>query len=402
MRSWEERLNDKDEKKITHKSNYEDKSDSFSDGFEKLYDTAKKLYSQEDLEVIKKAYDLAKRSHKNQLRRSGEPYIIHPIAVAKILADLGMDAQSIAAALLHDTVEDTEVTYSDIEKMFGDEIAHLVDGVTKLAKVPTKTKAEAQAENIRKMLLAMSNDIRVIIIKLADRLHNMRTIGFVRPDKRRDTARETLEIYAPIAHRLGIRAVKEELEDLAIICLDPIAYKEIEDHLSEDKNGKEFLNGTIEKITQRIEPLVSGSQVDGRIKSVHGIYRKMYLRGKEYNQIYDIYAVRIIVESTIDCYNCLGVIHDMYTPLPNRFKDYIQTPKANGYQSLHTTVIGKEGIPFEVQIRTWDMHQTAEYGIAAHWKYKLDNKVSKDKFEERLESIRKRCIHITEVWRDWN
>ena len=388
MRSWEERLNDDKEKKITHKSDYEDKSDSFSDGFEELYDTVKQMYGEDDLKVIKKAYDLAKKSHKNQLRRSGEPYIIHPIAVAKILADLGMDAQSIAAALLHDTVEDTDVTYEDIEKMFGEEIAHLVDGVTKLAKVPTKTKAEAQAENIRKMLLAMSNDIRVIIIKLADRLHNMRTIGFVRPDKRRDTARETLEIYAPIAHRLGIRTVKEELEDLAIICLDPVAYKEIEDHLKEDENGKQFLADTIQRISERIEPLVSGSQVDGRIKSVHGIYRKMYLRGKEYNQIYDIYAVRIIVESTIDCYNCLGVIHDMYTPLPNRFKDYIQTPKANGYQSLHTTVIGKEGIPFEVQIRTWDMHQTAEYGIAAHWKYKLNNNVAKDKFEERLVWIR--------------
>lgn len=388
MRSWEERLHDNKEKKISHRSDYIDSSTSYSDGFDELYETVEKMYSEDELKVIKRAYDLAKESHKNQLRRSGEPYIIHPIAVAKILADLGMDSQSVASALLHDTVEDTTVTIEDVTKMFGEEIALLVDGVTKLAKVPTKTKEEAQAENIRKMLLAMSNDIRVIIIKLADRLHNMRTIGFVRPDKRRDTARETLEIYAPIAHRLGIRTVKDELEDLAIICLDPIAYKEIEDHLNEDENGKQFLNETIEKIRDRIAPLVSGSKVEGRIKSVHGIYRKMYLRGKEYNQIYDIYAVRIIVESTIDCYNCLGVIHDMYTPLPNRFKDYIQTPKANGYQSLHTTVIGKEGIPLEVQIRTWDMHQTAEYGIAAHWKYKLGNNVTKDKFESRLVWIR--------------
>ena len=332
---------------------------------------------------------MAKQAHKAQLRRSGEPYIIHPIAVAGILADLGMDSQSLIAALLHDTVEDTELTNEDIVKNFGEEIAQLVDGVTKLAKVPTETKAEAQAENIRKMLLAMSNDIRVIIIKLADRLHNMRTINYVREEKRRETALETLEIYAPIAHRLGIRTIKEELEDLAIICLDPVAYREIEEYLNAQSGSRlEFLDDIINKIRDRISPMVSGSKVEGRIKSVHGIYRKMYIQGKNFDEIYDIYAVRIIVESVIDCYNCLGVIHDMFRPLPNRFKDYISTPKPNMYQSLHTTVIGKEGIPFEVQIRTWEMHHTAEYGIAAHWKYKLGGGAVGGKFEERLSWIR--------------
>ncbi len=390
MRSWEEKLNSNSkERKPEKKSDYEDKSDSFTDGFEEFIEKIKSVYSESEIADIRRAYDLAKQSHKTQLRRSGEPYIIHPIAVAGILSDLGMDSQSLVAALLHDTVEDTEVTKADIVKAFGEEIAQLVDGVTKLAKVPTETKEEAQAENIRKMLLAMSNDIRVIIIKLADRLHNMRTIGYVREEKRRDTARETLEIYAPIAHRLGIRTLKEELEDLAIVCLDQVAYKEIEDYLSAQGGSRmEFLDGIIHKIQDRISPLVSGSKVEGRIKSVHGIYRKMYVQGKNFDEIYDIYAVRIIVESVIDCYNCLGVIHDMFRPLPNRFKDYISTPKPNMYQSLHTTVIGKEGIPFEVQIRTWEMHHTAEYGIAAHWKYKLGGGASSGKFEERLSWIR--------------
>ena len=353
------------------------------------YEKIKKIYSDSELENIRHAYEVAKQAHKAQLRRSGEPYIIHPIAVAGILADLGMDSQSLIAALLHDTVEDTELTNEDIVKNFGEEIAQLVDGVTKLAKVPTETKAEAQAENIRKMLLAMSNDIRVIIIKLADRLHNMRTINYVREEKRRETALETLEIYAPIAHRLGIRTIKEELEDLAIICLDPVAYREIEEYLNAQSGSRlEFLDDIINKIRDRISPMVSGSKVEGRIKSVHGIYRKMYIQGKNFDEIYDIYAVRIIVESVIDCYNCLGVIHDMFRPLPNRFKDYISTPKPNMYQSLHTTVIGKEGIPFEVQIRTWEMHHTAEYGIAAHWKYKLGGGAAGGKFEERLSWIR--------------
>ena len=390
MRSWDEKMNGiSKENTIGKYGGFEDESDSFGDGFEESYEKIKKIYSDSELENIRHAYEVAKQAHKAQLRRSGEPYIIHPIAVAGILADLGMDSQSLIAALLHDTVEDTELTNEDIVKNFGEEIAQLVDGVTKLAKVPTETKAEAQAENIRKMLLAMSNDIRVIIIKLADRLHNMRTINYVREEKRRETALETLEIYAPIAHRLGIRTIKEELEDLAIICLDPVAYREIEEYLNAQSGSRlEFLDDIINKIRDRISPMVSGSKVEGRIKSVHGIYRKMYIQGKNFDEIYDIYAVRIIVESVIDCYNCLGVIHDMFRPLPNRFKDYISTPKPNMYQSLHTTVIGKEGIPFEVQIRTWEMHHTAEYGIAAHWKYKLGGGAAGGKFEERLSWIR--------------
>lgn len=390
MRSWDEKMNGiSKENTIGKYGGFEDESDSFGDGFEEFYEKIKKIYSDSELENIRHAYEVAKQAHKAQLRRSGEPYIIHPIAVAGILADLGMDSQSLIAALLHDTVEDTELTNEDIVKNFGEEIAQLVDGVTKLAKVPTETKAEAQAENIRKMLLAMSNDIRVIIIKLADRLHNMRTINYVREEKRRETALETLEIYAPIAHRLGIRTIKEELEDLAIICLDPVAYREIEEYLNAQSGSRlEFLDDIINKIRDRISPMVSGSKVEGRIKSVHGIYRKMYIQGKNFDEIYDIYAVRIIVESVIDCYNCLGVIHDMFRPLPNRFKDYISTPKPNMYQSLHTTVIGKEGIPFEVQIRTWEMHHTAEYGIAAHWKYKLGGGAAGGKFEERLSWIR--------------
>ena len=390
MRSWDEKVNGNSKEKTAGKQHgFEDESDSFGDGFEEFYEKIKKIYSDSELENIRHAYEVAKQAHKAQLRRSGEPYIIHPIAVAGILADLGMDSQSLIAALLHDTVEDTELTNEDIVENFGEEIAQLVDGVTKLAKVPTETKAEAQAENIRKMLLAMSNDIRVIIIKLADRLHNMRTINYVREEKRRETALETLEIYAPIAHRLGIRTIKEELEDLAIICLDPVAYREIEEYLNAQSGSRlEFLDDIINKIRDRISPMVSGSKVEGRIKSVHGIYRKMYIQGKNFDEIYDIYAVRIIVESVIDCYNCLGVIHDMFRPLPNRFKDYISTPKPNMYQSLHTTVIGKEGIPFEVQIRTWEMHHTAEYGIAAHWKYKLGGGAAGGKFEERLSWIR--------------
>lgn len=346
------------------------------------------VYSEEEMQSIDKAYEIAAKAHEGQKRYSGQPYISHPVAVAKILLDFGMDYQSVVAALLHDTVEDTSVELSEIEGDFGKEIASLVDGVTKLGKVPLHTKEEEQAENLRKMLFAMAQDIRVIIIKLADRLHNMRTLEYKNPQKRRDTALETLEIYAPIAHRLGIRAMKEELEDLAISYLDPVAYREIENALaSQGQSHLEFLEKTKNRISERMESVVSGAQIDGRIKSVHGIYRKMYMQNRNFDEIYDIYAVRIIVDSVIDCYNVLGVIHDMFRPIPGRFKDYISTPKPNMYQSLHTTVIGKEGIPFEVQIRTWEMHHTAEYGIAAHWKYKLGI-TGTAKFEERLAWIR--------------
>lgn len=344
--------------------------------------------SLKEVEEIDKAFYLAKEAHKAQLRYSGQPYIIHPLAVSDILIDLGMDAQSIEAALLHDTVEDTDITLEVVSRAFGTEVASLVDGVTKLGKVPLSNREEQQAENIRKMLLAMSQDIRVIIIKLADRIHNMRTLDFMAPQKRRDVALETLEIYAPIAHRLGIRPAKEELEDLAIRFLDPIAYQDIEDKLGNlNKSRLDFLDIMKKKICERISGIAKDPKIDGRVKSVHGIYRKMYMQNKNFDEIYDVYAIRIIVDSVIDCYNCLGIIHDMFRPLPNRFKDYISTPKPNMYQSLHTTVIGKEGIPFEVQIRTWEMHRTAEFGIAAHWKYKLGLK-GKSNMEERLAWIR--------------
>lgn len=349
------------------------------------------VYGKDELAVIDKAFRTAEAFHNGQLRRSGEPYIIHPIAVANILADLGMDYQSLVAALLHDVVEDTDCTIEQLTREFGGEVATLVDGVTKLGKVnfSRESKEEQQAENVRKMLLAMSKDIRVIIVKLADRLHNMRTLEFVDPQKQRDKALETLEIFAPISHRLGIRSVKEELEDRAIRFLDPVAYASIEENLKNSRSsGNDFIENTKAKILERVRQSVPNAQISGRIKSVHGIYRKMYMQGKNFDQIFDIYAVRIIVDSVIDCYNCLGIVHDMYNPLPNRFKDYISTPKPNMYQSLHTTVIGKEGTPFEVQIRTWEMHRTAEFGIAAHWKYKLGFSGGNKTFDENLRWIR--------------
>ena len=368
-----------------------EKADVFStpeEGLAKLTEIIGKSYTEEEIANVKKAYELAAKVHEGQKRLSGEPYIMHPLSVALILARLGMDDASIIAAMLHDTVEDTDLTNDEIKKEFGDTVAELVDGVTKIGRVPLQTKEEQQAENIRKMLIAMSRDIRVIIIKLADRLHNMRTLMYKPEQRRRDIALETIEIYAPIAHRLGIRPIKEELEDLSISYLDPVAYNDIGKALEQQsKSRNEFLADIKARIKERIKTVVSGAQVSGRIKSVHGIYRKMYMQNKNFDEIYDIYAVRIIVDSVIDCYNCLGVIHDMFKPIPGRFKDYISTPKPNMYQSLHTTVLGKEGIPFEVQIRTWEMHHTAEYGIAAHWKYKLGINGTV-KFEERLAWIR--------------
>ena len=374
------------------------------DGFDKLLNTVRITgFSEPDINRITEAYRFAEKAHDGQKRRSGEPYIIHPVAVAQILAEMGMDADSICAALLHDVVEDTPVTDEEISKKFGETIEQLVDGVTKLGQITTNkthsdddaTKEERlmlmeqqQSENVRKMFLAMSRDIRVIIIKLADRVHNMRTLRFMPEEKRRFKARETLEIYAPIAHRLGIRAFKEELEDLAISYLDPVAYKEIATTLeSQVESRQAFLDDIKKQISDRVLGEVPNAHISGRIKSVHGIYRKTYMQGRTIDEIYDIYAVRIIVDSVFECYYCLGIIHDMFNPLPGRFKDYISTPKPNMYQSLHTTVIGKDGIPFEVQIRTWEMHHTAEYGIAAHWKYKLGIN-GKAKFEERLAWIR--------------
>lgn len=354
----------------------------------KLRQTLTGSMEEKDIEEIDRAFDWARAAHEGQFRFSGQPYIMHPIAVAQILADYGMDRDSIIAAMLHDIVEDTDATTDDVKERFGEEMSYLVEGLTKLGKVPLSTKEEQQAENVRKMLLAMSKDIRVIIIKLADRIHNLRTLSFMRPQKRRDKAQETLEIYAPIAHRLGIRAMKEELEDLAISYLDPIAYNDIEASLAkQQKTRSEYLNQIKEQIYQRIKEDFPDCIIEGRIKSVHGIYRKMYMQNKSFDEIYDVYAVRIILESTADCYNCLGTIHNMFTPILSRFKDYISTPKSNQYQSLHTTVIGREGIPFEVQIRTREMHRTAEFGIAAHWKYKLGMSNDK-KLDERLAWIR--------------
>ena len=325
-----------------------------------------------DREQIEAAYRLAEEKHREQKRSSGEPYIIHPLSVAAILVGLGMDSQSVMAGLLHDVVEDTDCTLEDIQKQFGKEVALLIDGVTKLGKIPYSSREEQQAENLRKMLMAMAEDIRVIIIKFADRMHNLSTLEYMSPQKQRDKAVECLEVYAPIAHRLGIRTVKEYMEDVSLKYLDPLAYREIEDDLASRSNSsKQFIEDTKALIRSRVEVSIPDVYIEGRVKSVYGIYRKMFIQGKAFDEIYDVFAVRVIVDTIEDCYNVLGIIHDMFQPLPNRFKDYISMPKPNMYQSLHTTVITKAGVPFEVQIRTWEMHHTAEYGIAAHWKYKL-------------------------------
>ena len=351
--------------------------------WEKLVEAIKASGKAYNMEMIEKAYNLANDAHKGVCRRSGEPYICHPLAVARLVLDLGMDTESIAAALLHDVVEDTPTTLDDLKAAFGEEVALLVDGVTKLTKIQFSNIEELQAENLRKMLLAMSRDVRVMIIKLCDRLHNMRTGDAWPEQKRRDKARETMEVYAPIANRLGILNVKEELEDRSLHYLDPVGYEEISKMLSE-RAGEEFLASVSGVIEQRLEESgIEGATIKRRVKSIYGIYRKTIMQNKSFDEIYDIYAVRIILDTLAECYSTLGLIHDMYHPLPNRFKDYISTPKPNGYQSLHTTVIGHEGIPFEVQIRTRKMDEQAEYGVAAHWKYKegLDGH---DKLDERL------------------
>ena len=345
---------------------------------------------QYDLSKILSAYEFAEKAHKGQKRSSGQDYIIHPLAVSFILLELGMDTDTICSALLHDVVEDTPATLDDLKKRFGQDVALLVDGVTKLGKIPTNSKEQQQAENVRKILLAMSQDIRVMIIKLADRLHNMRTLKHRPPDKQRNTALETMNIYAPLAHRLGIRAIQEELEDLSFRYLDPFAYTEIENILENKKEEREaFIEIIKERIKERFrkEEFSEPPIVSGRVKSIYSIYKKIFMMHKNIDEIYDKYAVRVIVYTIPECYGVLGLIHDMFKPLPNRFKDYIATPKANDYRSLHTTVLGKEGIPFEVQIRTWDMHETAEYGIAAHWKYK-EGISSRDKMEQRLAWVR--------------
>ena len=340
---------------------------------------------QGDTAKIRQAYEIAEAAHRGQLRKSGEPYISHPVEVAVILAGLGMDTDTVVAALLHDVVEDTAMKLETLRKQFGPEVAHLVDGVTKLSKISFSSREEHQAENIRKMLIAMVGDVRVIIIKLADRLHNMRTMEHMDEQKQRDKALETMEVFAPIAHRLGISAIKDELEDISLVYLDPIAYNEIVSLLQSDRAERERVLGII--INRISERLVGNNyenlSIEGRVKSMYSIYRKIYIQGRPYDDIFDIYAVRILVGTVNECYNVLGEIHDLFRPIPHRFKDYISTPKPNMYQSLHTTVFDKNTTPFEVQIRTWDMHLTAEYGIASHWKYKEGIK-GKDLLEDKI------------------
>ena len=355
--------------------------------YDKLTEAIKASGRAYNMDMIEKAYRMANEAHKDARRRSGEPYICHPLAVARLVLDLGMDTESIAAALLHDVVEDTPITIDEVKSAFGAEVALLVDGVTKLTKIQFSSIEEQQAENLRKMLLAMSQDVRVMIIKLCDRLHNMRTGDAWPEQKRRDKARETMEVYAPIANRLGILNIKEELEDRSLHYLDPVGYEEISKLLSE-RSGEEFLAGVSALIEKRLEESgIHGAAMKRRVKSIYGIYRKMFVQNKSFDEIYDVYAVRIILDTITECYSALGLIHDMYHPLPNRFKDYISTPKPNGYQSLHTTVIGHEGIPFEVQIRTRQMDEQAEYGVAAHWKYK-EGLGGHDKLDERLAWVR--------------
>ena len=352
---------------------------------EKLIADSDKSY---DVVRIREAIELAVSAHNGQMRRSGEEYVCHPLHVACILVEIGMDSDAVVAGLLHDVVEDTDIELPELVRRFGQDVANLVDGVTKITQMTFSTREEQQAENVRKMLLAMAKDVRVMIIKLADRLHNMRTSDGWPPQKQRDKAKETMDIYAPLAHRLGIRTIKEELEDLSLRILDPIACEEIEQNLaSHAVERTAFLNSIQERIHENLAKYGIEAQIFGRVKGFTGIYRKMYMRGKSFDEIFDIYAVRVIVDNVNDCYNALGVVHEMFRPIPNRFKDYISTPKPNMYQSLHTTVVSKEKIPFEVQIRTWEMHYTAEYGIAAHWKYKAGIQ-KKDKLEERLAWVR--------------
>ncbi|NLL30138.1 MAG: bifunctional (p)ppGpp synthetase/guanosine-3',5'-bis(diphosphate) 3'-pyrophosphohydrolase [Clostridiales bacterium] len=355
----------------------------------------KKIYENShniDKDIIKKAFDIANDAHKTQKRESGEPYITHPIDVAIILAEMGMDTSTIAAGLLHDVIEDTEYTYDDLKNLFNEEIANLVQGVTKLGKIEYKSKEEQQADNVRKMLLAMAKDIRVIIIKLADRLHNLRTLKFMPKPKQKQKAKETLDIYAPLAHRLGISKIKWELEDLSFRYLHEEVYYDLVKQIAEKRAEREVYIAKITKdLHKKLEESEIDSDIEGRPKHFYSIYKKMVNKNKSIEEIFDLTAIRILVNTVKDCYGVLGIVHTIYKPIPGRFKDYIAMPKPNMYQSLHTTVIGPQGKPFEIQIRTFEMHKTAEYGIAAHWKYKEGDSAKEDReqsFESKLAWLR--------------
>ncbi|MBO5364966.1 MAG: bifunctional (p)ppGpp synthetase/guanosine-3',5'-bis(diphosphate) 3'-pyrophosphohydrolase, partial [Clostridia bacterium] len=342
----------------------------------------------EDLSLVEKAYRFAEEKHEGQKRKSGEPYFTHPVQVAYSLADLGLDTQSICAALLHDVVEDTDTTYEDVTQEFGETVTLLVDGVTKLDKIPYTSKEEQQIENLRKMFFAMAKDVRVIVIKLADRLHNMRTLKYQPEEKQREIARETLEVYAPLAHRLGMSKIKWELEDLALRYIDPIAYYEIVDKISQKREERElYIADIMEVLKRRLDDLGIEARLEGRAKHFYSIYRKMFIQNKGIDELYDLFAVRVIVNTIADCYSVLGMVHELYKPMPGRVKDYIAMPKPNMYQSLHSTLIGPNGTPFEIQIRTKEMHHTAENGIAAHWKYK-EGKSGTSDMDSKLEWIK--------------
>lgn len=350
---------------------------------------AMRKYHSGDLSIVEKAYRYAEEKHSGQTRKSGEPYFIHPVRVAHTIASLELDPQSVCAALLHDVVEDTEVTYEDIAAEFGETVAMLVDGVTKLGKIPTNSKEEQQIENLRKMFFAMTKDIRVIVVKLADRLHNMQTLRFMSEEKQRIIARETLEVYAPLAHRLGMSKIKWELEDIALRYIDPVGYYEIVDKIAQKRSEREkYIADIIEILRKRLsETLNMEPHIEGRAKHFYSIYRKMFMQNKSIDELYDLFAVRIIVDTVAECYAVLGTVHELFKPIPGRFKDYIAMPKPNMYQSLHSTLIDPGGTPFEIQIRTWDMHNTAENGIAAHWKYKEGISGSSD-MDKKLEWIK--------------
>ena len=354
-----------------------------------LLEKIQKYHKSENLQLVEKAYNFASEKHNGQVRQSGEPYFIHPVHVAHIIADFGLDIQSICAALLHDVVEDTDATHEDIVSEFGETVAMLVDGVTKLGKIPTSSQEEQQIENLRKMFFAMANDVRVIVIKLADRLHNVQTLGFVPEEKQRRIARETLEVYAPLAHRLGMSKIKWELEDTALRFIDPIGYYEIVDSISQKRSEREsFITDIIDVLKNRLsQTLDITPHIEGRAKHFYSIYRKMFMQNKSIDELYDLFAVRVIVDSVSECYAVLGTVHELFKPIPGRFKDYIAMPKPNMYQSLHSTLIGPGGTPFEIQIRTWEMHHTAENGIAAHWKYKEGISGSSD-MDQKLEWIK--------------